>query len=378
MNILLVANWESGVGYAWWLMENFWVTIARHYESRNQRCILIYPRITEIPRAIAESSIEVVEMDFGDASAEARARLGRLIREKEIGSVYLTDRPYVSGAYLFLRRAGVRKIFLHDHTPGERTVPSMPKRLIKSALMRMPGITASHYIGVTPYVRRRLIEVARVPASRCSFASNGIVPRPRHEETRQRYRALLGADPDTTVVVSTGRAHRYKGIDFIIRAAAQLLDSDKDRRFLFVHCGDGPHLEEFRSLVHQLGLEAAFLFLGKRSDVPDLLQGCDMAIHASQGEVGYSLSILEYMSAGLVAFVPDRESVCQCVTDGRDGIIYKHDDVGDLVARIEDIGREPEKAARIAANAARTVRTDYTLENTNTQLIDVLEEHDFA
>lgn len=37
-HILLVANWESDVGYAWWLMENFWATIAQYYRAQNRRC----------------------------------------------------------------------------------------------------------------------------------------------------------------------------------------------------------------------------------------------------------------------------------------------------------------------------------------------------
>ena len=33
-NILLVGNWSSDTGYAWWLMETFWVAIARKFRGR--------------------------------------------------------------------------------------------------------------------------------------------------------------------------------------------------------------------------------------------------------------------------------------------------------------------------------------------------------
>jgi hypothetical protein len=60
-NILLVANWESDVGFAWWLMENFWVTISRHFSQYGMASYLIYPSITQIPQGIQSSAIQVSE-----------------------------------------------------------------------------------------------------------------------------------------------------------------------------------------------------------------------------------------------------------------------------------------------------------------------------
>lgn len=272
----------------------------------------------------------------------------------------------------------MRKIFVHDHTPGERAHPALPKALLKWALMRLPIVTADHYIGVTEYVRTRFIQVGKIPPLKCSSAANGIVPAATSPVLRARYRALLGADASTRVIVSTGRATRYKGVETIVRTAAELIHRRGVEKLRFVYCGDGPDLADFQKLADELRLGERFLFLGQRQDVRALLQGCDLAIHASQGEVGYALSILEYMDAGLVTFVPDRESVRQCITHGRDGFVYRADDIGDLADQIQNALSNRSLSAHIGANARRTVQDYYTLARTNAQLIKILERHSFC
>lgn len=63
-NLLLVANYESDVGYAWWLMETFWVWLADIAARQGQKTFLIYPKVTTVPASIASSSIGVSELIF--------------------------------------------------------------------------------------------------------------------------------------------------------------------------------------------------------------------------------------------------------------------------------------------------------------------------
>ena len=41
--LLLVANYKPDVGYAWWLMENFWVQAAEIGRARGLAPLLVYP-----------------------------------------------------------------------------------------------------------------------------------------------------------------------------------------------------------------------------------------------------------------------------------------------------------------------------------------------
>jgi len=87
-NILLVASWKSNVGYAWWLMGNFWVTIANHFSNEGINSYLIYPKITVIPGSIASSGIKTSELDFLNHSFNNLIKMHSFIRKHSIRYIF--------------------------------------------------------------------------------------------------------------------------------------------------------------------------------------------------------------------------------------------------------------------------------------------------
>jgi len=370
-NILLVANYESNVGYAWWLMENFWVEIARFFGARGRRCVLIYPRVNGVPPAIRDANITVIEHDYADRSLAALWRLRRLVRQHDIRSIYLTDKPYYALRYLWLRLSGVRRIVVHDHTPGERPRVTGLRRWIKSAIFWLRPLIVSHCVGVSRFVRDRMIDNGCLPPSRAAFVLNGIVPIPVAPGAREYVRREFNLPPQALVVISTGRATRYKGVDFIIRCAERIVHGERRDDVYFVHCGDGPDLPQFRQLVQQLRLERHFLFAGRRSDIPKLLPGCDIGIQASRGEA-FSLSILEYLSAGLAALVPDNCGNGEAVSTDINGMLYKSGDIEDAVVRLRGLLDNPELRSRLGAAGKRSVDERFNIARANRELLEFL------
>lgn len=371
--ILLVANWESGVGYAWWLMENFWAEIARHYVARGHRCFVVFPKISEIPALLKESQVRFLEHDFADTRPASVARLIRLIRQHRIRYTYLTDKPITDARYALLRLAGIVRIVVHNHSPGDYSYPVGIKRLAKTAFHKLPWINADHVIGATPFVRERLIQTACIPPERCSYAKNGISHIGRDPALRFYCHAELNLPQNATIVFSAGRATYYKGIDFIIRCATLIAEKPAHRNVFFVYCGDGPDLPEFRGLARRLGVENRFVFAGRRGDVDRLVQSCHIGIQASFGEVGYSLSILEYMSAGLATLVPDRPSTRLATVNDVTGVLFAPNDVGSACRQLERLLSRHDLRARLARNAMNAVSRDYRLSDTNRALISILD-----
>ena len=171
-------------------------------------------------------------------------------------------------------------------------------------MFKMPVMTPDFCIGVSKFVYRRMIDNACVPQERATFVLNGIVPIDSYAGAREYVRSEFALPKDALVVVSTGRATRYKGIEFMVRCAARIIGGPHGSNVFFLHCGDGPDLPMFRQLVADAGLVDRFLLAGRRADVRKILPGCNVAIQASMGEA-FSLSILEYLSAGLATVVPD-------------------------------------------------------------------------
>lgn len=361
-NVLLVGNWRSDAGYAWKMIERFWIAIARALPDR--RTILCFPEITRVDPEISAAGIELEQFAF---DFRRPAAIARFCRDRDIELIYLTDRPYTSSMYPLLRAAGVRKIVVHDHTPGQRTEPSHLKRLAKTAKVRMFGADA--YIACSEHVLERLTKVGCIDRERCHLALNGIdlsrFPHP-HPTIRQE----LSLTPDTLLIVSCSRVHPYKRIFDIVDAAARV----GDLNVRFIHIGDGPAFEALQSRIRERGLDGRFTLLGQRSDVPEILSGCDIAVHASSGEVGLSLSILEFMASRLAVVVTDEPTVSGIIDSGRTGLTFPHGDSQQLAAILRRLATDRHLRSRLGDAARSHVETRYRIENTIGSVVEVIKK----
>lgn len=368
--VLLVANYESDVGYAWWLMENFWQLIARSMAERGRECLLVYPRIGQIPDSIRTAPLRIAEFNFTYNSWSNVLKGVRFIRQQKIDSIYLTDWPYLHWAYLIWRLAGVRSIVLHDHTPGDRPALLGLQGRIKSALHRLRVLSATLYVAVSTYISRRLQRNARVPANRCVIVSNGIMPIDSATVDRADIRERLNIPADAVLIVMVSRATYYKGLDFALRCFEAMLKEPRRKTELFaVHCGDGPDLKRFVEIADAAGISDRFRFLGRRSDVREILAAADIAFHPSNGEA-MSLAILEFMSAGLAVVSSDLPSVCTAIAPGLSGLTYRHGHVDDAVRVLESVVDAPEFRRRLGSCAAATCRTQHTLDAMNREFVE--------
>lgn len=372
-SLLLVANYTSDVGYAWWLMESFWVVLAEHYHGV-LHVVLAYPEINHLPPAISKAPLEPVEQNFFGGGLAELVQQCRFIRRYAVRAIYFSDRSIWSWRYLFYRMCGVRLIITHDHTPGMRTVPTGPKAWLKSLLHRMPFFTVDGAIGATEFVRRRLIDVARVPAKKCFAAPNGLPLADGATVAADLY-SIFNIPANRKIMIMTGRANRYKGILFILDAMVNLdIEIRNNLHFLFV--GDGPDLQLFKQRTLELALDKHCSFPGRRNDIAALLQGADFAVHASRGEVGYSLSILEYMQAGLPVIVSDNPSVCGAIEDQITGLIYQENSLDDAASAITKLVQDSQLCQKLGAQAKIFVRR-FTIAQTHEGLIDAFAVIDY-
>lgn len=370
-SLLLVANFDSGVGYAWWLMESFWAKLAERY-SPNVRVVLAYPSISVLPEAIAAAPLETVTQDFHGTSPGDVLFQCRFLYHHRVKGIYFSDKPTWHWRYIFYRLCGVRLIIVHDHTPGLRTAPRGLKAFLKRLVHRIPGLSADGAIGATEFVRRRLIEVNGMPAAKCFAAPNGLpaIDPPDAADLHDLFRIPA----QRKILVMAGRAHRYKGVTFALQCLAELKSQGrKDMHFLFV--GDGPDLEYFKTKALEAGITDHCTFAGRSQDVPSLLGGADLAIHPSCGEVGYSLSILEYMRAGLPVVVPDNPSVCGAATHGKNGMVYSENNVQAACDILSQLIDDDKLRTRLGEQALRDA-ADYSLAKTHSALLQAFDKTD--
>lgn len=350
--ILCVGNWDSDVGYAWWLMERFWEGIARKYPGQ---VTISFKKLTKVSDRLANCGAEFIEADFASPDFVKVAR--------GFDHIYLTDQPYISATYAKLKAVGVKSIIVHDHSPGDRTTVTGVKRLVKYSIARLPLITADAYIAVSDFVRERFDECGCLPQSKCFTAVNGIdldlITPPAD------IRSELGIPKDAPLIVSSSRVTQYKRVDHIIRAAVKSPG-------YFVHCGDGPYMAECVALIAQLGLEKRFFMLGKRTDVLGIIAAADIGVHASKGEVGSSLSIMEFMRAGLPAVLPDEKSVSGFIQGSVSASFYRPGDIDHLSDKVRALASSESLRKRLGREAQLHV-TRFSISTTVEDVLSVFK-----
>lgn len=369
--VLLVANYRPGTGFAWWLMENFWVQFTEVARERGWDVLLSYPTDGPIPEVIRSAGIPTITLPFPGRTLRDLWRAVGLVRAQNIRCVYFTDRRFSRLAYAFLRLAGVRIIINHDHTPGDRPPVGGVKGAVKWLLRRLPMIGCDLQICVSPLIRERAIVNVKVPPDRITVVQNGIEPIQCSGDPTYLHQ-MFGLPESAAVCISAGRAHHYKRIDFMIEVARLCVDEYGLDDLFFVFCGDGPDMERLIKLKNAAGLEDRFIFGGYRKDLESMLCSANLAIHPSRGEA-FSLAILEYMSASLPVVVPGLPSVSQAVEDEVTGFVYEDGSADDAARAVRRLARDRSLRERLGRAGEEVVRKSYSLDSMNERFRSVVE-----
>jgi len=157
-----------------------------------------------------------------------------------------------------------------------------------------------------------------------------------------------------------------KGHDSLIAAASSVCRDDSDT--IFVLIGDGRERPTLEQQVKRAGLEKYFLFLGSRTDIPELLACCDISVLPSESE-GLPNAVLEAMAAGLPVVATSVGGVPEIIEHEVNGLLVPPQDAVALSAEILRLLRENDLRQRIAQAGRERVLTRFSF----TRLVEQLE-----
>jgi glycosyltransferase involved in cell wall biosynthesis len=208
-------------------------------------------------------------------------------------------------------------------------------------------------IAVSDEVKARYAQDLAVPMRKLVVVRNGIrvPPSPRPPDPTLRTE-LIGDRPDY-LVLTLARLHRQKGHAYLLAAAAQVSDAT------FVLAGDGPLRAELEGQARELGVADRCIFLGDRSDVPDLLAVADLVVLPSLFE-GLPVSVLEAMAAQRPVVATAIGGTSEAVIHEVTGLLVPPRDPAALGSAIRRMRADPELAHRLAAAGRERVEAEFS------------------
>ena len=162
-----------------------------------------------------------------------------------------------------------------------------------------------------------------------------VAPRYAQDEAR----TILKLPYDRTIITNVSAIEHIKGIDTILQAVARL--KNKGLEILFVHIGglrsnteEQQYANSLKQMAVELGIEDNVIWLGRRSDVQDILPIADMYVHPSRSE-GLGSALLEASVAGLPLVGSRVGGIPEIVQHQVNGLLVDADDAEQLADAIE-------------------------------------------
>ena len=151
-------------------------------------------------------------------------------------------------------------------------------------------------------------------------------------------------------ILFLGRLKRYKRVDLIIQAVAEL--AIRGVQVQLRVAGTGEEASELSKLAKRLGVGDRVEFMGfvKEPTKLKLLQSSWVHVLTSPKE-GWGISVLEAAACGTPSVASDSPGLRESVLNEKTGLLLKHGDVGALVEALEALVCDAEQRQRMSDSA---------------------------
>lgn len=190
---------------------------------------------------------------------------------------------------------------------------------------------------------------------------------------RSQTRQELGL-ADRFVVGHFSRLSPWKGQHILIDA---LLHCEKDVTALLVGdalFGEQQYVKQLHQQVEQAGLQERVKFLGFRSDVPQLMNACDLVAHTSTAPEPFGRVIVEAMLCGVPVVASGTGGAVELVEHERTGWLVPPDHPIALSKVIHHCVHHPHEALTIAQQAQAEARNRFHLTETHRQIDRLVQQ----
>ena len=181
-------------------------------------------------------------------------------------------------------------------------------------------------------------------------------------------RRSIGIPKEATMLLSAGDLNKNKNNHVVIKALGAL----NDPSVFYVQCGVGPEEDNLRKLADKCGVKDNVIFLGYRTDMPELMKCTDIFVMASFRE-GVPRSIMEAMDMGKPCIGSNTRGVADLIEAGIGGIICMPKDYNAFANAVKTLKNNKELCERMGAFNHEKVK-GYSYEIVRREYMNIYKE----
>lgn len=294
--------------------------------------------------------IDITYLERGKFDPMTLPAMLRIVDQKRIDILHL----HGYGATTFGRMVGAMRgipAILHEH--ANLTTTPWFQKVADKALEPFTDVA----LAVSQSTADFVINARLIPERKTQVVYLGVpleeFSRDRSAEEVAAARAELGIAADEFAIGTITRLHDSKGNNFLVEAAAKVVQERPKARFFLV--GEGPLLPDLEAQARALNLGDRFVFAGFRRDVAATLSAFDLSAFPSLWE-GTPITAFEALAMGKPIVATDADGLLDILTDGHDAVIVPRRDAGALARTLVWAIDSPAERARLSGNARVTGR----------------------
>ncbi len=276
-----------------------------------------------------------------------------LLESPDIIITYLFHADMLGRLFLRISKAPV--------IPFLRTTYNHPKYLIARILEWITKPLVNQYLANSIAVKDFYVKYIGVRPEKITVIPNGIdveyfgsiTPDPE-------LRKSLSINHDDFVIICVANLHINKGHRYLLEAFEEC--NLKNAKLLVV--GDGDEKENLLHQIENYQNKENIIFLGRRTDVPELLKISNLFILPTLFE-GQSNAIMEAMASGLPVITTDIPENRAIITDGTSGILVPTHSASALCKAIHTIQDNANHAEEIHQNAKKIISEHFSLRSSS-------------
>lgn len=301
---------------------------------------------------------------------EAAARLTELFRRERFDVVHThSSKAGILGRWA-AHRAGVPIVVHTIHGMSFNRTQSAPVRWAYRVLERRAARWTDAIVSVADAMTAQARAAGIHPrGNRYVTIRSGMRTSAFHASavTRHAVRSAWGVPRDALVIGTVARLFPNKGYEAVIEAMPAIVARCPNAWFVWI--GDGSHRDAYVSVVERLGLRGRLHLTGlvPPSEIPRLLNGLDVLVHASLWE-GLPRVLVQAGLCRVPAVSFDNDGAPEVIENGVTGRLAPLGDVAKLAEAVADLANNPSMRKAMGEVAEMRLRTAFDHERMVSEL----------